>query len=691
MPIATSTHTVRILILHDSQDNAEKLISELRNFGYATRAHLIKDEVDLLDALSHGAWDFMFARPKTDDLSAYSAIKHIHAKDKDIPTIILCDENNSQEITEGLKNGARDVVPVGELERLKLVFQRELASSNDRKMRRQAEIRLREAEKRCTLLLNNSRDAITYIHDGMHIYANDTYINLFGYEDASELEGTTIMDMIAAQDKDKFKHFLRTYPLSNGENEFNCYTIRNDGSEIKTHMLFSEALYDGESCIQITLRVDRGTSELEENIRKISSQDLLTGLNNRQFFIDQLDQAIAENTEKQKNASLLYISLDGFDALKVPTGLGSTDLILTDLATQLKELLPDNNTLSRFANDVFTILIPGDETAATQAARSIVKTVADHIYQVGNQSYQLTISIGIAFITENVTNSNDLITRACNAMLDLQKKQGNGFNIFTPKKISAPPETSKSVSQLEEALAKDLFVLMFQPIINLRGEHSELYEVLIRIRNKEGKLTGAADILNDAEKFGLSIKIDRWVVLQAIKKLSAQHEKGKKTRLFISLTRASIQDKTFLPWLSVAFKASRLPPDSIIWQMTETDMGSTLKEAKQFAKSVEEIHCQLAVNRFGCALNPFNLLKHLNLTYLKIDPSFIEDLSSESNKDALKEIIAAAHAQGKLTIIPFVENAAILSTLWQIGTNYVQGHYLQAPLEEMNYDFSDES
>lgn len=690
MPIATSTHTVRILILHDSQDNAEKLISELRNFGYATRAHLIKDEVDLLDAISHGTWDFMLARPKTDDLSAYSAIKHIHAKDKDIPTIILCDENNSQDIIQGLKNGARDVVPVGELEWLKLAFQRELASSNDRKMRRQAEIRLREAEKRCTLLLNNSRDAITYIHDGMHIYANDTYINLFGYEDASELEGTTIMDMIAAQDKEKFKQFLRTYPHSTSENEFNCYTTRNDGSEIKTHMLFSEALYDGESCIQVILRIDRGTSELEENIRKINSQDLLTGLNNRQFFIDQLDQAIAENTEKQKNAALLYLSLDGFDALKIPTGLGSTDLILTDLAMQLKELLPDNTTLSRFANDVFTLIIPGDEAAATQAARSIVKIVADHIYQIGSQSYQLTTSIGIAFITENVANSNDLITRACNAMLDLQKKQGNGFNIFTPPKISAPPQTSKSASQLEEALAKDLFVLVFQPIINLRGEHSELYEVLVRIRDKEGVLTGAADILNDAEKFGLSTKIDRWVVLQAIKKLSAQHEKGKKTRLFISLTPASIQDKTFLPWLSVAFKASRLSPDSIIWQMTETDMGSTLKEAKQFAKSVEEIHCQLAINRFGCALNPFNLLKHLNVTYLKIDPSFIEDLSNESNKNALKEIIAAAHAQGKLTIIPFVENAAILSTLWQIGTNYVQGHYLQTPMEEMNYDFSEE-
>jgi EAL domain-containing protein (putative c-di-GMP-specific phosphodiesterase class I) len=210
------------------------------------------------------------------------------------------------------------------------------------------------------------------------------------------------------------------------------------------------------------------------------------------------------------------------------------------------------------------------------------------------------------------------------------------------------------------------------------------------MKSTNGELIAAAQLLSEAEKAGISGKIDRWIVLQAIKGLSQQHEKGKKTRLFINLTRASIEDKTFLPWLSVAFKASRLPTDSVIWQMTENDINSTLKDAKQFTKSLEEIHCQVSINRFGCALNPFSTLKHLNVTYLKLEPSFIEELSNNENKEALKEIITMSHAQGKLVIVPFVENAAILSTLWQIGTNFVQGHYLQTPMEEMNYDFSED-
>ncbi|MBL4608005.1 MAG: response regulator, partial [Pseudomonadales bacterium] len=124
MSTKKSTNTVRLLILHDSKDQAERLISELRNFGYATRAHLIEDEGDLLDALSHGLWDIMLARPETDDIGAYAAMRHIQAKEKDIPTIILSDDGDSDTITEGLKNGARDVVPIDELERLKFVFQR---------------------------------------------------------------------------------------------------------------------------------------------------------------------------------------------------------------------------------------------------------------------------------------------------------------------------------------------------------------------------------------------------------------------------------------------------------------------------------------------------------------------------------------------------------------------------------------
>ena len=690
MATSKSTNTVRLLILHDSKDQAEMLINELRNFGYATRAHLVEDEVDLLDALGHGAWDIMLARPETDDIGAYAAIRHIQAKDKDIPAIILSDDGDCETVTEGLKNGARDVVPINESERLKFVFQRELASSNERKSRRLTEIRLREAEKRCSLLLASSRDAIAYVHEGMHIYANDAYIELFGHTDVDDLEGMPIMDMIASQDKDEFKQFLRDYQNNRDKSDLNCYTTHMDGSEIKSHMFFSDALYDGEPCIQIVLRVESGDAELEEKLKEISSQDLLTGLGNKEFFLGQLDQYISVNTEEHQASSLLYISPNHFHDLKSSLGIGNTDLLLADLATLLKGLLDDNETLSRFSDDVFSVILPCNEDEAFTKATDIVKTITEHIFEAGSQTQQLTVHIGLAVINENSPLSDELISRAHGAMEDARNENNKCVSIFTPQIIEEDTDELSTFDQIKIALEKEKLVLLYQPIINLRGESTELYEVLIRMKDNNGELITAGKLLGEAEKAGISGKIDRWVVLQSIKELSKQHEQGKKIRLFINLTRASIEDKTFLPWLSVAFKASRLPADSIIWQMTENVINSTLKEAKQFTKSLEEIHCQVSINRFGCALNPFNTLKHLNVSYLKLEPSFIEALSNEENKETLKEIITTSHAQGKLVIIPFVENASILSTLWQIGTNFVQGHYLQPPMEEMNYDFSED-
>jgi len=689
MPTSKSTSTVRLLILYDSKDQAEKLISELRNFGYVTRAHLIEDEVDLLDAIGHGAWDIMLARPETDDIGAYAAMRHIQAKEKDIPTLIMSDDGDSKTVTEGLKNGARDVVPINELERLKFVFQRELTSSNERKARRHTEMRLREVEKRCSLLLDSSRDAIAYIHEGMHIYANDAYIDLFGHTDVDDLEGMPIMDMIAPQDKDQFKQFLRDYQKDGEQTELNCYTLHSDGSEIRSHMLFSNALYDGESCIQVILRVEQGDPELEEKLKEISFQDLLTGLGNKKFFLDQLDQTIVKNSESHQDSCLLYISPDHFGEIKSSLGIGNSDLLLTDLAQQLKDLVEDNSTLSRFSEDVFTVILPSNEEDASKKANEIIKTVGNHIFDAGEHSKQLTVCIGIAVINENAPLDDEIISRAHSA-IEEARKNGESVGIYSPPEIVEDNGSTSILDQLEESLNENKLVPLYQPIISLRGESTELYEVLIRMRDSDGELVTAGKLLAEAEKAGLSSKIDRWVVLQAIKDLSKQHEQGKKTRLFINLTRASIEDKTFLPWLSVAFKASRLPADSIVWQMTENDINSTLKDAKQFTRSLAEIHCQVSINRFGCALNPFSTLKHLNVTYLKLEPSFIEELSNEENKEALKEIITTSHAQGKLVIIPFVENAAILSTLWQIGTNFVQGHYLQPPTEEMNYDFSED-
>jgi EAL domain-containing protein (putative c-di-GMP-specific phosphodiesterase class I) len=149
-----------------------------------------------------------------------------------------------------------------------------------------------------------------------------------------------------------------------------------------------------------------------------------------------------------------------------------------------------------------------------------------------------------------------------------------------------------------------------------------------------------------------------------------------------------LQDQTLLPWLSVALKAARLPSDSLVFQISEPDAVAYLKQAKALTQGLAELHCKVALGQFGCAINPFNTLKHLHVDFVKVDGSFSQDLSSAENQEALKTLLASLHAQAKLTIVPCVESATVLATLWQAGVNYIQGHYLQGPSQSMDYDFS---
>ena len=136
---------------------------------------------------------------------------------------------------------------------------------------------------------------------------------------------------------------------------------------------------------------------------------------------------------------------------------------------------------------------------------------------------------------------------------------------------------------------------------------------------------------------------------------------------------------------------SSLSGDSLIFQIREGDANNFMKQAREFAKAVHQLHSKVSISQFGCALNPFNTLKHIDVDYVKIDGSFTEEIQkSNEAKAEVTEMVKSLQSAGKLTIVPLVENAGVLATLWQAGVNYIQGYYLQAPVPEMNYDFGDQ-
>ncbi|MBX9753794.1 MAG: EAL domain-containing protein [Pseudomonadaceae bacterium] len=679
--------TIRLLILEDSQNEAERLVSLFRNSGRATRVHRLVSSDDLAQALAQ-SWDLLIAAPHSDNLDPNEAITAIRRQAKDIPFIQLTDGNDSDAITEALALGAQDALPQGEDERLMLVANRELANLEERRARRVAEVALREAEKRCQLLLDSSVDAITYVHEGMHIYANRAYLEMFCYEDGEELEGIPMIDLIASCDQSNFKDFLKNYQNAEGNAELACTGIKETGQSFQARMGFSPATYAGEPCIQVVIRAETGNAELEQRLREISSQDLVTGLHNRSHFIELIDAAAERAVNAGQAACVAYIRVDRYATLLAEAGLAGIDLLLTDLAHLLSAHFGSNAQLARFGDDVFTVLLPGQTPEQSQASLSeLLKKTESHLFEINGRTLQTSLSIGAAGVNEKTPRGQDVIDRAHRCADELTS--GNTLKLFNPAdELAAAASRGSVVAMLQQALENNSFRLLFQPIISLRGDSHEHYEVLLRLLNPQGEEVPPHEFLRAAIDAGLAEKIDRWVILNSIKLLAQHRSKGHSTRLFVNLSSASLQDQTILPWLSVALKAARLPSDALIFQISEPDAIAYLKQAKTLTQGLNELHCKVALSQFGCSLNPFNTLKHLSIDFVKVDGSFSQDLSGADNQEALKTLLASLHAQAKLTIVPFVESASVLSTLWQAGVNYIQGYYLQGPTQSMDYDFS---
>ncbi|MFL1456096.1 EAL domain-containing protein [Marinobacter sp. GN3S48] len=687
--------TVHLLILDPSQNDAESLVSLLRNSGKATRAHRITSEEDLEEALKNGNWDLLLARDIEQEFGADDALAMIRRMDKDIPFILLTGEYDRDRTVSVMRAGAQDTVPFQYTDQLVLVVNRELAALDERRRRRVLESHLREAEQRCQLLLESSKDAIAYINDGMHIYANQSYMEFLGYDDIDELICIPVLDTLTPESQDRYKEFMKSFAESGEDGKtMTCVARRSDDNELNVVMSVSAATYDGEACTQIVLQPEHSDAELEEKLRQISSQDLLTGLYNRQYLMDALGQAVANAGKNNETGALAYIALDNFMGLKSQVGIAGADLLLGDLANMLREHAPEGATLARMSDDAFCFLCqPGDEKALANQCEALCKTVEDHLFDINGRTVQLTLSIGVAAITENSPKAPDVLGRAHTASAELRKKQGhaqgNGVLVYNPADYEALDDNN-SAEAIQKALDENRFRLLFQPIINLRGEGEEHYEAFVRMLDKDGEEVSPYDFLPPVGPTDMSIKIDRWVILQTIKQLASHRSRGHDTRLFLNITAETLEDKTFTSWLSVALKAARLPGDSLIFQIREGDANNYMKQAKEFSRALHELHCKISICQFGCALNPFNTLKHINVDYVKIDGSFTEEIQkSDEAKEKVKEMVKSLQSSGKLTIIPLVENAGVLATLWQAGVNYIQGYYLQAPVPEMNYDFGD--
>ncbi len=700
--------TVFLLLLEPSQNDAEHVASLLRNSGIPTRANRIENEEDLVEALNQQVWDLFLIRVHQDaNITPY--MNQIAQMERDLPVIVLVDDYDAERTVALMKSGARDVINFEAEKHIVLAAKRELGNLTIRRRLRELELQINDAEQRCELLLDNSKDAVAYVNDGMHVYANASYLNFLGYDDLDDLICVPVLDTLDAESAEKYKTITKSLSDPKAKaaaaEDVPVVTERADGTTIKVLMSLSEASYDGERCLQIILRPEKDNAELEEKLREMSQLDLLTGLYNRQYFMEHLAEVKEAAVTTGSQYALMYMAVDNFQRLKGELGIADADVILrelahvlneqTDLACVLGEDADPERVLARLSDDIFALACPvSNANHAQEIAEEYRKHVEDHLFEVEGRTQQITLSIGITLVTENSPNVKDMLGRAQTASEEVREqeesKEGNGIRMYQSKRENPMDDLDLAITMLESALANNSFKVLYQPIISLRGKGDEHYEVFIRMLNEKGEEVSPYEFMPPSGPTEMASKIDKWVIMQTIRQLSEHRSRGHDTKLFINLTAETLQDKTFPSWLNIALQSAKLPGDSLIFQISENNAITYTKQAKDFCKGVQALHCKFSINQFGLALNPFNLLKHLSPDYIKLEGSFTEDLQKESQKEQAKEMIKQLQEMGKMTIVPYVESASILAVLWQVGVNYIQGYYLQAPSASMNYDFSEE-
>lgn len=685
---------INIFIVDDSFNNEENIIKLMRSSGYAAHTVRVEDDEDLIAALKKQIPDVLLYTNGMKLISLKNTVKCIEKNASEaVPIIVINRPGGDMDVVTAMRSGAKDLTSYDNPSHLEMVIHREVEAHSSIASVFKLKGAMKETEKRCEALLDSSRDAISYIHEGMHVYSNHSYLKLFGFDESEELEGMPILDMVGMDERDEFKTFLRdSHSNKNKAKKLKLNLSKADGTEFKGEMEFSSASIDGEPCTQVIIRIQSNNQALEQQLALMSQTDSITGLYNRQFFLDTLEESSEKAKAGKITAAALLIHLDNFSDIKQSAGVVAADQFLSEISREFESAINDDDVLAHFEGNTFSI-VAYNQNAKTinDYTKKISKTVHDFIVNISGQSLNTTSTIGVSLLDKNTPDTGEILLRVERAVNQAGDTGPNTVIVYQPKEgeLTQKEIDAKVVNDLKQALRNNRFVLYYQPVISLHGDTDERYEVFVRMLDKDDNIIMPLDFLPAAERTGMSVAIDRWILLSTIITLTKCWKEGKRTLFFVKLAANSLKDTSLMEWLKEQLKKYNVPKNSLIFEVKENVAVTSLKYTAELAKSLQELNCGFALDDFGTGKNPFELLKHIPADYLKLERSFMEELStSTENQEAVKVITEKAMELNKLTIAQCVQDATSLSVLWGMGINFIQGNFLQEPSPNLDYDFT---
>ncbi|MDT8403465.1 putative bifunctional diguanylate cyclase/phosphodiesterase [Sulfuriflexus sp.] len=422
--------------------------------------------------------------------------------------------------------------------------------------------------------------------------------------------------------------------------------------------------------------------EANDKIVHMAEHDALTGLLNRRRFQNELEKWMLIALRYQRSAILIFMDLDKFKFVNDNYGHIAGDRYLVAVSELLTRTFRATDIISRWGGDEFAILLPETSSqAATEVANKLLRLFNDTDIDLGERKLRPSASIGMALFPDHATDLDELVTYADAAMYEAKSTGGNCWRIYSSsqQEMARVQEHVQWEVRLRRALENDQFLLLYQPLLRLSDNTTPGYEALLRMEDRDGQLISPGLFLGSAERFGLSVPIDRMVIRKTARKIGAlsQHP----IWVSLNLSRSSLEDPQLFENIEAAIHENSLRSGQLHIEITEATALEYLNQARTLISKLKTIGCPVVLDDFGHG-PARQFLQQLPVDMIKINGDLIRNLSTQQGAQKLvRDIVALAREKEIQVTAKHVEDENLLDLLRELDIDYAQGFAIGMPVE----------
>jgi diguanylate cyclase (GGDEF)-like protein len=429
----------------------------------------------------------------------------------------------------------------------------------------------------------------------------------------------------------------------------------------------------------------REAAKTEAELRYLADHDPLTGLLNRRSFRAKLDRYVSFSARYGGQGAVMVIDIDGLKEVNDRLGHQPGDNLIRRVAEILSVRVRETDIVARLSGDEFAVLMPQSDTdGAVQLGEELRAMVAEG-FPADSELGTATISVGITmFGGKGGAGAETVLVAADQAMYRAKEEGRNRIALFHGcDDCKQEPRRGQTTSaRIRDALTQDRLSLARQPIRSLASGGVERHELLLRMIGDDGEQLPAASFITVAERSGMVQELDRWVVGQALEILAERERAGEPVSLHVNLSGASLMDISVLEFIERRLDEGDADPARCTFEITQTARVEDYATAAGFADRLTEFGCEVAIDDYGAGFGPFDYLKRIPFDVIKIDGSFIRDITrNDADQLTVKAIVEIARGLGKTTIAEFVQDDETTQMLREYGVDMAQGFHLGRPVD----------